>query len=148
MDGLLLYGLDLQGFQLLIEDLAQIHDDALVNLLPQMCTEDLDQRDLECGNFAVHEDTRQVKLDLETDVDWKDGLPKRAEKLADIRDAVDSPKWQRDLPFERLIVVLHQSVNLCGENQRNSRQGVYVKSQRRWRIVAGKKDPGRWTIPD
>jgi len=34
-----------------------------------MSTEDLDQTDLECGDLAVHEDTRQVKLDLETDVD-------------------------------------------------------------------------------
>ena len=34
-----------------------------------MGTEDLDQTNLEGWNFAVHEDTRQVKLDLETDVD-------------------------------------------------------------------------------
>ena len=33
-----------------------------------MGTEDLDQTDLECGDLAVHEDTGQIKLDLETDV--------------------------------------------------------------------------------
>ena len=34
-----------------------------------MRTEDLDERDLQGRNLAVHEDTRQIKLDLETDVD-------------------------------------------------------------------------------
>ena len=33
-----------------------------------MSTEDLDQTDLERGDLAVHEDTGQIKLDLETDV--------------------------------------------------------------------------------
>ena len=37
-------------------------------LLPQVSTEDLNQTDLECGDLAVHEDTGQIKLDLETDV--------------------------------------------------------------------------------
>ena len=41
----------------------------ILTLLPQMRTEDLDERDLESRDLAVHEDTRQVKLDLETDVD-------------------------------------------------------------------------------
>jgi hypothetical protein len=39
-----------------------------VNLLPQVGTENLNQGDLESGNLAVHEDTGQVKLHLETDV--------------------------------------------------------------------------------
>lgn len=34
-----------------------------------MSTEDLDQRDLESRDLAVHEDTSQIELDLETDVD-------------------------------------------------------------------------------
>jgi hypothetical protein len=34
-----------------------------------MGTEDLDKRDLQCRNFTVKEDTRQIKLHLETDVD-------------------------------------------------------------------------------
>ena len=41
----------------------------ILTLLPQMRTEDLDERDLQGRDLAVHEDTRQVKLDLETDVD-------------------------------------------------------------------------------
>ena len=40
-----------------------------MDLLPQMGTEDLDQRDLQCRNLTVEEDTRQIKLHLETDVD-------------------------------------------------------------------------------
>lgn len=39
-----------------------------LHLLPQMGTEDLNERDLQCGDFAVQEDTSQIKLDLETDV--------------------------------------------------------------------------------
>jgi len=49
--------------------LTEIHDDTLMHLLPQMCPEDLDQRDLECRDLAVHEDAGQVELDLEADVD-------------------------------------------------------------------------------
>lgn len=30
--------------------------------------EDLDQRDLECGDLAMHEDAGEIQLDLETDV--------------------------------------------------------------------------------
>lgn len=69
MDGLLLHSFNLECIQLLVKDLTKIHDDALVNLLPQVSTEDLDQRDLECRNFAVHENTGEVELDLKTDVD-------------------------------------------------------------------------------
>ena len=49
--------------------LAQIHDNCLVNLLPQVSPEDLNQRDLQRGDLAVHEDAGQVQLDLETNVD-------------------------------------------------------------------------------
>jgi hypothetical protein len=40
-----------------------------VNLLPQVRTENLNERDLKGGDLAVHENTCQVKLDLETDID-------------------------------------------------------------------------------
>ena len=40
----------------------------LHTLLPQVSTEDLNQTDLERGDLAVHEDTGQIELDLETDV--------------------------------------------------------------------------------
>ena len=49
--------------------LTEIHDHTLMHLLPQMCPEDLDQRDLECRDLAVHEDASQVELYLEADVD-------------------------------------------------------------------------------
>ena len=42
--------------------------DRKLTLLPQMCTEDLDQGDLQRWDLAVHEDTSQVKLHLETDI--------------------------------------------------------------------------------
>lgn len=34
-----------------------------------MGTEDLNERDLECWDLAVQEDTSKIELDLETDVD-------------------------------------------------------------------------------
>ena len=40
----------------------------LVDLLPQVRTEDLNEADLERGDLAVHEDARQVQLHLEADV--------------------------------------------------------------------------------
>ena len=61
--------LDLQWFKLLIEDLAQVHDNALVDLLPQVSSEDLDKRDLQGWNLPVHKNTSQIQLHLETDVD-------------------------------------------------------------------------------
>lgn len=69
MDGFLLYRLNFQRVQFLIEDLTQVHDDRLVNLLPQVSAEDLNQGDLQRGDLAVHEDARQVQLHLEAYVD-------------------------------------------------------------------------------
>lgn len=43
--------------------------DLKLTFLPQMCTEDLDQRNLQCWDLAVHEDTSQIELYLETDID-------------------------------------------------------------------------------
>ena len=58
-DGLsFLHRLDLERLKLLIEDLTQVHDYNFVDLLPQVRTEDLNQRDLEGRNLAVHENTR------------------------------------------------------------------------------------------
>ena len=68
MDGLLLHHLDLERIELLIEHLAQIHRERLVDLLPQVRTEDLNQRDLERRNLAVHKDAREIELHLEADV--------------------------------------------------------------------------------
>lgn len=48
--------------------LTEIHDDALMNLLPQVSSEDLDQRDLERGDFTMHEDSSEVQLHLETHI--------------------------------------------------------------------------------
>ena len=48
--------------------LTQIHHDRLVYLLPKMRPKDLDQGDLERRDLTVHEDAREIKLDLEPDV--------------------------------------------------------------------------------
>ena len=69
MDRLLLHRLDLQRFKLLVKYLAQVHNNAFVNLLPQMGTEDLNQVDLQRRYLAVHENSRQIQLDLEADID-------------------------------------------------------------------------------
>lgn len=44
--------------------LTQVHDNALVHLLPEMGPEDLDERDLQCGDLAMHEDACQIQLHL------------------------------------------------------------------------------------
>ena len=38
-------------------------------LLPQVSAENLNERDLERGNLSVHENSGQIQLDLEADVD-------------------------------------------------------------------------------
>ena len=88
VDGLLLNSLDLEALHLRVEHLTQVHDDALVDFLPEMRTEYLDQRDLQSRNLAVHKNTRQVKLHLETDVHVgpvnRGGPPKREPSVGDL----------------------------------------------------------------
>lgn len=52
----------------ILAHLTQIHHDALMDLLPQVSSEDLDERDLQCGDLAVHEDTGQIQLHLKAHV--------------------------------------------------------------------------------
>jgi hypothetical protein len=53
--------------------LTQIHNDALMDLLPQVSSEYLDERDLQRGDLAMHEDTCQVQLHLKAYIHlpWK-----------------------------------------------------------------------------
>ena len=69
MNRLLLNRLNLQRVELLVKHLAQVHGDGLVDLLPEMRSEDLDEGDLQRGNLAVHEDAGEVELHLEAHVD-------------------------------------------------------------------------------
>jgi len=55
MDGLLLYTVDAQSLQFSVEDLAEVHHNRLVDLLPQVRPEDLNQRYFERRDFAVKE---------------------------------------------------------------------------------------------
>lgn len=48
--------------------LTEIHDDTLMDLLPQVSPEDLDEGDFQGGDLSVHEDSGQIQLDLETHV--------------------------------------------------------------------------------
>jgi len=61
-----LHHLNLERLKLLIGD--KFHDHTFMDLLPQVRTEDLDQRDLKGRNLAVHENTRLIELHLETDI--------------------------------------------------------------------------------
>lgn len=61
-------GLSVAPFPSIQAHLTQVHNDALVDLLPQVSSEDLDKRDLQGGDLAVHEDTSQVQLHLKAHV--------------------------------------------------------------------------------
>ena len=67
---------------------SQVHDHALVDLLPQVGPEDLDERDLQGRNLAVHEDAGQVQLHLEAHVDVgtidRGGPPQREAPVGDL----------------------------------------------------------------
>ena len=102
VDRLLLDRLNLERVELLVKDLAQVHHDRLVDLLPQVRAEDLDQRDLERRDLAVHEDARQVELHLKADVDV--GAVDRGrppEREAPVRDLVEA----RALRVRELLVL-------------------------------------------
>lgn len=44
--------------------LTQVHNNALMHFLPEMGPENLNERDLECGDLAMHEDASQIQLYL------------------------------------------------------------------------------------
>src|SRR5271155_2594127 len=69
MNRLLLHRLNLQRLQFLVQHLRQIQNHRLVKFLPQMRTEQLNQTDLERRQFSMHKTSRQIELDLETNVD-------------------------------------------------------------------------------
>lgn len=48
--------------------LTQIHYNALMDLLPQVSSENLDERNLQRGDLAVHKDARQIQLHLKPNV--------------------------------------------------------------------------------
>lgn len=48
--------------------LTQIHYNRLVDFLPKMCSENLDEGDLQRRDLAMEEDSGQIQLNLETDV--------------------------------------------------------------------------------
>ncbi len=68
MNGLLLYSFNTKLLKLLVENLTQVHNNRLVDFLPKMGSEYLNQGYLESWDFAVHENTGQIQLNLETNV--------------------------------------------------------------------------------
>ena len=64
----LLNTLNGQIIQFLIKHLTQICYNVLMDLLPEMSSEDLNERNLQCGNLSMHEDTCQIQLHLETNI--------------------------------------------------------------------------------
>ena len=59
---------DLECIKFLIKNLRYIHDNALMDLLPKMCPEDLDQRYFQSWNLSMHENPREIQLHLETNI--------------------------------------------------------------------------------
>lgn len=68
MNGLFLDRFDFERVHFLVENLAHIHNNRFVDFLPQVGAEDLNERNFEGRNFAMHENAGQIELDLETDV--------------------------------------------------------------------------------
>ena len=60
VDGLFLNSLYLKRILLHVKYLAEVHYDSLVDFLPQMGSEDLNERDFKSWNFAVHKDASEV----------------------------------------------------------------------------------------
>ena len=94
---------------------AQIHDDGLVDLLPQVRAEDLDQANLQRRDLAVHEDAGQIQLHLEADVHVRavdGGAPPQREPT--VRDLVQPAALR-----VRQLLVLHALLEprgLCAQS--------------------------------
>ncbi|KAF8102925.1 hypothetical protein N665_0190s0042 [Sinapis alba] len=62
MNCLLLNSFYLQSIQLLVQYLTKIHNNTLMDLLPQMGTENLNQRYLQCRNLSMHKNSHQTSV--------------------------------------------------------------------------------------
>ena len=116
MNSFFLHCLNAQLLKFLVEDLTEIHNDGFMNLLPQMSTEHLYERNLQCRNLAMEEDAGEIELNLEADVDVR---------------SVDLRKVSNYILSERgwgyLLVGDHQSVK--------RRFGIWFKPDR-WALVS------------
>mmetsp|Transcript_24497 Transcript_24497/g.79135 ORF Transcript_24497/g.79135 Transcript_24497/m.79135 type:complete len:341 (-) Transcript_24497:2935-3957(-) len=82
------YVASIGGEDLLVVPETQVHGHTLVDLLPKVGAEDLDQRNLERRELPVHEDAGEVELDLKSDVDVRAvdrrGPPEREAAVGDL----------------------------------------------------------------
>lgn len=100
-------------------NLTEIHDDALMNLLPQVSSEDLNEGDLQCGNLAVHENARQVELHLETDIH----LETKGDKCQQRKTYMHTNIISSQLIFEVTLALL-----MVGDHQRVKRRfGIWLR---------------------
>lgn len=101
-------------------NLTQIHDDALMNLLPQVSPEDLNEGDLQRGNLAVHEDACQVELHLETYIHLETRRDKRCQQR---KSYMHSSRISY-----RVIFVLTLARLMVGDHQRVKRRfGIWLR---------------------
>ena len=87
----------------------QVHDHALVHLLPQVSPEDLDEGDLERGNLAMHKNACQIQLHLEPHIHIGTvdggGPPQRKTPVGDLVQT-------RPLCIGQLLVPAHQGFSI------------------------------------
>jgi len=57
VDRFFLDGFDFKAVESVVEDLSHVHDEILVDLLPKMRSDNLDQGNFQRGDLAVHEDS-------------------------------------------------------------------------------------------
>lgn len=60
MNSLFLDGVNFECIKFHIKDLAEVHDERFVDFLPQVSSEDLDQRNFQRWDLAMHKDTCEV----------------------------------------------------------------------------------------
>lgn len=116
--------------------LTEIHDNALMNLLPQVSPKDLNEGDLQCGDLAVHKDSRQVELYLETHVHLK------TENVGQDRH-LDSSLYGTFFFFYRnikihlqMLVVLTLALLMVGDHQSVKRRlGIWFRPDL-WALVS------------
>lgn len=86
-----------------------------MDLLPQVSSEDLDERDLQCGDLAMHEDPCEVQLYLKAHVDLA------GEGYFSFQDTIKD----REHPLPYLPITLTLARLMVGDHQRvNRRLGI------------------------
>lgn len=110
-----------------------------MNLLPQVSPEDLNEGDLQCGDLAVHKDSCQVKLYLETHIHLKpeEKTCKMQAKTKVFKSfRLFLQEYKNILIWNKRLIVLTLALLMVGDHQSVKRRlGIWFRPDL-WALVS------------